>query len=89
MACARPVVATAVDGTPEAVREGETGYLFQPGDLETAASRVIELLRDRQRARAMGEAGRDRVGEFDIDEMVRQQEVMYEDLMEQQGGGAP
>lgn len=44
MACAVPVVATAVDGTPEAVRHGETGFLVPPseeGPLADALRRVI------------------------------------------------
>ena len=34
----RPVVATAVDGSPEAVWEGQTGHLVPPGDPAAAAS---------------------------------------------------
>lgn len=59
MAAARPVVVTDVGGAREAVTEGETGYLVRPGDDETMAARVAELLRDPVRARKMGEAGRD------------------------------
>src|SRR5262249_26187231 len=36
-AAAVPVVATAVGGTPEVVRDGETGYLVPPRDPETLA----------------------------------------------------
>jgi glycosyltransferase involved in cell wall biosynthesis len=61
MAAARPVVVTDVGGAREAVADGETGHLVRPGDDEAMAARVAELLRDRARARKMGEAGRDTI----------------------------
>jgi glycosyltransferase involved in cell wall biosynthesis len=80
MAAGKPVVATAVDGTPEAVRDGLTGYLAPPRDPERLAERVTALLRDREAARRMGEAGRDLAEEWDIDRMVRRQEELYRRL---------
>ena len=66
MACGLPVVATAVGGIPEIVLDGVTGYLVPVPDggegLGAALfERVCALLGDRDRARAMGEAGRQRV----------------------------
>jgi glycosyltransferase involved in cell wall biosynthesis len=58
MAAARPVVVTDVGGAREAVIAGETGYIVAAGDDEQMAVRMIELLRDPKRARAMGEQGR-------------------------------
>ena len=40
MNCGRPVVATAVDGTPEIVRDGETGLLVPPSDAGRARRRA-------------------------------------------------
>ncbi len=77
MAGGRPVVATAVDGTPEAVRDGETGFLVAPRDVATLVERVVPLLQDRPRARRMGAAAAGLVEEFDIDTMVRRQESLY------------
>jgi glycosyltransferase involved in cell wall biosynthesis len=57
MAAARPVVVTSVGGAGEAVREGETGYLVESGDDATMAQRVLLLLNDAEKARAMGERG--------------------------------
>jgi glycosyltransferase involved in cell wall biosynthesis len=81
MASGRPVVATAVDGSPEAVAEGETGHLVPPRDPEAVAARTAALLADPARARRMGAAARERVAEWDIDEMVRRQERLYERLL--------
>ena len=57
----KPVVATAVGGTPEAVVDGETGLLVPPGDVAALAGALNALLRDPERARRIGEAGRGRV----------------------------
>ena len=45
----RPVVATAVGGTPEAVEHGVTGLLVAPRDADALAKAVIELLLDPER----------------------------------------
>ena len=55
MACARPVVATAVDGTPEIVRDGETGRLIPPRAPAALAEALAEVLYDPDKAHAMGE----------------------------------
>ena len=83
MAASLPVVATRVDGTPEAVVEGETGFLVEPGDVQGMAEKIAWLLEHSDEARSMGSKGRERVEEFDIDRMVRRQEALYEELLEQ------
>jgi glycosyltransferase involved in cell wall biosynthesis len=66
MAQARPVVATAVGGTPELVVDGETGLLVPPNDVDALAEALGRLLADPELARSFGEAGRARVrAEFD------------------------
>lgn len=56
MACGTPVVATAVGGIPEQVRDGVTGYLVPHADAEMMAQRIQELLTDTNRAAAFGRA---------------------------------
>jgi glycosyltransferase involved in cell wall biosynthesis len=63
MGAGLPVVATAVDGTPEAVADGETGYLIPPADPGSLADAVNRLLADRPLAAAMGRNGRARAEE--------------------------
>ncbi|MBI3449188.1 MAG: glycosyltransferase family 4 protein [Acidobacteria bacterium] len=81
MATAIPVVATRVDGAPEAIEEGVNGRLFDPGDVRGMAGAVVELVRDAPLRRRMGRAGLERAGGWDIDEMVREQERIYEDII--------
>ena len=66
-----PVAATAVDGVPEAVIDGETGLLVASGDSPALGAALLKLLDDASLRRAMGEAGRLRVAErFSIDAMI-------------------
>ena len=71
MALGRPVVATDVGGTREAVIDGETGFVVAAGDERAVTRALLDLAADPDRARAMGEAGRRRQREhFDGDRMV-------------------
>jgi len=57
MASGLPVIASAVGGTPEIIKHGETGLLFQPGDSKSLAEAIIRLLEDdelRQSLRTKG-----------------------------------
>lgn len=82
MAAGVPAVVTRVDGSPEAVLDGVNGFVVEPRDVEGMAARVVQLLRDPELRRKMGEEGRKRVREFDIDEMVRKQEEFYLELVQ-------
>ena len=77
MAAGLPIVATHVDGIPEAVIDGVSGFLKAPGDIDGFADRIIFLLRHPDQANVMGSAGQQRVAEFDIHRMVQQQEELY------------
>jgi phosphatidyl-myo-inositol dimannoside synthase len=58
-ASAVPVVAGDSGGAPETVREGETGHVVGGRDRDALAAALVGLLRDRDRARRMGAAGRE------------------------------
>jgi glycosyltransferase involved in cell wall biosynthesis len=53
-----PVVATRTGGVSDAVTEGETGYLAEPGDVDEIAGKLLSLLRDADLARSMGRQNR-------------------------------
>src|SRR5262249_6345653 len=61
MAAGRPVVATRVGGVPDLVEDGVNGLLVESGDVEGLAKAMMILLRDSERASAMGLAGRRKV----------------------------
>jgi len=58
MAAGVPVVATAVGGVPECVRDGETGVLVAPGDSAALAAALTALLCDADLRLRLGAAGR-------------------------------
>ena len=64
MACGVPVVATRVTGIPEAVEDGATGRVLEPGRPEALAAALAELLTNPNLRRSMGAAGRRRAGEL-------------------------
>jgi glycosyltransferase involved in cell wall biosynthesis len=51
---ARPVIAAAIGGLEDLVRDGETGLLVKPGDADSLADAMLELAADPARAIAMG-----------------------------------
>jgi phosphatidylinositol alpha-1,6-mannosyltransferase len=58
-ACGLPVVAGDSGGAPDAVIEGKTGHVVDGRDVDAVADRLIGLLSDDERRRAMGAAGRE------------------------------
>jgi len=90
MDAALPVVATAVGGLPDMIESGVHGLLVPAGDPPALAEAISELLEDPERARAMGERGRERRRtEFDIDVLVRRLEDLYCELLADRGIAMP
>ena len=86
MAAGKPVVATKVGGSKEMVSDGITGYLVPPADSQAMAGAIIHLLRNPDKAIAMGSAGREVVKEnFTVETMVKKYEELYLSLLEDRG----
>jgi glycosyltransferase involved in cell wall biosynthesis len=78
MAMGLPVVASSVNGTPEAVQEGVTGYLVPPGDPARLAERLEAIAADAETRAAMGRAAREAArSRFGVERMVDQLEAVY------------
>jgi glycosyltransferase involved in cell wall biosynthesis len=58
LACGRPVIASRLDGIKEVIEEGKCGYLFEPGDAEELAKRIIQSYQERDALQEMGLRGR-------------------------------
>ena len=81
MACGTAVVGSRTGGIPEVVADGETGLLVPPGEPEPLAEALNVLLRDPDRAEAMGQAGRKRaVSEFGWPAIATQTADLYAEL---------
>jgi glycosyltransferase involved in cell wall biosynthesis len=61
MASGTPVVASAIGGVPEIVRDGETGFLVPPGDVDALRDRLAQVLGDPLLARRLGASARQSV----------------------------
>jgi glycosyltransferase involved in cell wall biosynthesis len=76
-----PVVASRVGGLPDMVLDGVTGILVPPGTPGTLADAIGDVLLDPERAREMGERGRERRrAEFDLATVARRLEDLYDEL---------
>jgi len=81
LACEKPVVATRVGSVPETVIEGQTGYLTPPGDEQALADRILLLMGDRDLARRLGAAGRQRVvSGYSLEGMVQGYERLVREI---------
>ena len=75
---AKPVVTFSLDGAPEVVRDGVSGYLVPPLDTSALAARVVDLLGDPARRNAFGEEGRAfALANFGADRMVERINEVY------------
>lgn len=80
MAASKPVVATAVGGTVEAIVHGENGLLVPARDSQAIANAVCWLIRHPDAARALGAAARHRVEvHYGVGAMVDAYETLYAD----------
>jgi glycosyltransferase involved in cell wall biosynthesis len=72
MACGLPVVVTDVDSLPELVTHDETGLVVPQGQPAPMADAILKLLRDRDRARVLGDAAKaEAIRRFSVERMVR------------------
>ncbi len=80
MAAGLPVIATDVGGNPDAVIDGETGFLVPPQTPEALAEALARM--DDAIRRTMGQAGRERVSRhFDLGTCVSRYDAFYRDVL--------
>jgi glycosyltransferase involved in cell wall biosynthesis len=90
LASGRPVVATAVDGTPEIVVDEETGVTVPPGDAPALAQAICRLLGDPVFRERLARRGREWVLErFSADQQIRRTELLYRIGLERRGYHLP
>ena len=83
LAAARPVVATAVGGVGDVVRDGIDGFLVPVGDTRAMAGRLAEIARDPELGRRLAEAGRRRVlSRYAVERLVSDIDRLYRSLLE-------
>jgi len=81
MAAGKPVIATAVGGTPEVVTEGVNGLLIPPRDAGALAGALARLLTDPALAQRLGANARARVQEhYSLNRLGREINAIYDEL---------
>jgi len=84
MALKKPIVASHSGAVAEIVVDGATGYIFPDGDSVRLAAHTISLLERPASARAMGEAGFQRLTDvFHIRQNVVRTEQLYDEILPQ------
>jgi sugar transferase (PEP-CTERM/EpsH1 system associated) len=79
MASGLPVIATDVGGNADLVSSGQTGEIIAAADPLAMARRLVHLASEPERARAMGQAGRQRVEDrFSMQAMVTNYQHVYD-----------
>jgi glycosyltransferase involved in cell wall biosynthesis len=86
-AVGKPVVGFALDGTPEVVKDGVTGWLARPYDAADVADKVLRVLAlPEAERRALGENGRAfAAANFPVEVMVDRINAVYADLARRRG----
>jgi len=73
-----PSIASGFGGAPELIRDGIDGYIVDVKDVESTASKIIELLLDEERWAAFSESCLERVKAFSPGDMVEKTLEVYE-----------
>jgi glycosyltransferase involved in cell wall biosynthesis len=87
LAAGRPMIASAVDGTPEVIIDGKTGLTFPAGDPQALAAAIVRLLQAPELRAQFSNAGRRWVEQhFDIRLQVSKTERLYQQVWEKRTG---
>ena len=76
-----PVIGTRECGAEDAIRDGETGFLVQQGDVAALAAHLVRLLRDADLRRQLGAAGRAFAAQHTWEAAARQVLAHYENAL--------
>jgi glycosyltransferase involved in cell wall biosynthesis len=88
MLLGKPVVATSIGGAKEILEDGVSGRIVPPRRPDLLAEAIVAVLSDREAARRMGAAGRERVRAlFAHETMVRSHLAFYQQVLEERGRG--
>lgn len=81
MESSKPIVASRVGGIPYIVNDGETGFLFEVGNINQLANNVLDLLNNESLKLKMGKAGRERAELFSWAKIADQTIKTYEEVL--------
>jgi len=77
-----PVIATSVNGIPEEIEHGKTGFLVAREDVLSTANALSTLIQSPDLRQKMSEAGRQKfLQEFTIERMLNEVKAVYEQVL--------
>jgi glycosyltransferase involved in cell wall biosynthesis len=86
LAAGVPVVATAVGGVADVVRDGQSGLLVPPSDAQALAASIADLLVSPERGQALAQDGqRDVLARFGRERLIADIESLYQTVLEEKG----
>ena len=78
MAYGMAIVTTRVGGIPHLLEDGVSGYLCEPGDIEGLSKRLLELSKDGDKRRKMGERARQKaIEEYSMESHMKKLMDLY------------
>lgn len=78
MAYGMAIVTTRVGGIPHLLEDGVNGYLCEPGDIEGLSKRLLELSKDGDKRRKMGERARQKaIEEYSMESHIKKLMDLY------------
>jgi len=78
----KPTVASDNGGIPDAVIDGVTGFVVQPGNVEAMAEGILKLLLNEELSKKFGNNGRKRVEDhFDVEKNLRIMESLFNNVL--------
>ena len=84
MGCGCPVIGARVGGLPEVVQHGETGFLFELGNVTAMAKKAIQVLQNDEHLNILRSNAKKRAVEnFPSDKIIQQYEQYYYKILQQ------
>ncbi len=84
-ACGTPVIASRSPGLRESVKDGESGFLFNPGDAADFGSQIVRVVSDPRLRRKLGQGARRFAETFSWDDSAQKTLAYIEDILEKNG----
>ena len=78
-----PVISTNIGGIPDLVKDNETGFLIQPGDLDAMYEKLELLIKDKKLRACMGKNAREMIEtDYNLDLNISKLDTIYQNLLE-------
>jgi glycosyltransferase involved in cell wall biosynthesis len=81
MAAGKPIVASNVGGIPDLVQHEYNGLLVPPADDKALAAAIMQLINNPEKAKLMGQRGRERCHQFSVEAMTEKIDRLYLELL--------